>query len=116
MRGFLLDTNVIVEPQRRRPDPNVLRWLSAADENMLYLSAFTFAEIRKGIAKVGQSPPMAVLEDGLSSLRARFIGRILPVDDAVLDQWATSPGAQLREDVPYLELTRSSSQLRSSIV
>jgi predicted nucleic acid-binding protein len=48
--AFLLDTNVIVEPQRRRPETKVVQWLGMTEEATLFLSAFTFAELRKGIA------------------------------------------------------------------
>jgi toxin FitB len=45
----LLDTNVISEWTKPRPDPGVVAWLKAADESSLYLSVVAFAEIRLGI-------------------------------------------------------------------
>jgi toxin FitB len=50
MSGFLLDTNVLSE-FNRRGDPNLLvkQWLEAADNGSLYASVLTFAEIRFGI-------------------------------------------------------------------
>jgi predicted nucleic acid-binding protein len=50
MSGFLLDTNVISEVVRPRPEPLVLEWLEAADESVLYLSVLTLGEIGKGLA------------------------------------------------------------------
>lgn len=93
MTGFLLDTNVISETRRRRPDPNVLRWLAGIDEERLYLSAFTPAEIRKGIVKLGQDRRAATYEAHLAELRLQFAGRILPLDDEVLDRWGQISGA-----------------------
>ena len=98
--AFLLDTNVIVEPQRRRPDPKVIDWLSAADEGSLYLSAFTFAELRKGIAQLSDRRRGAVLEREVGTLRARFDGRILPIDDAVLDRWGRITGTTAAAGAP----------------
>ena len=49
MSGFLLDTNVVSELVKPRPDINVVQWLRATDENLLYLSVLTLGEIRKGI-------------------------------------------------------------------
>jgi len=93
VRGYLLDTNVISEPDRRRPDANVLRWLADADSEQLYLSAFTQAELRKGIVKLGSDPRAAKIESRLHQLRVAFAGRILPVDDDVLDRWGQITGA-----------------------
>ena len=44
MTGYLLDTTVVSEPTRPRPDANALRWLDEVDPDLLYLSAFTLAE------------------------------------------------------------------------
>ena len=47
--GFLLDTNVISELVRPRPDPRVVRWMDTTDEELFFLSVLTLGEIRKGI-------------------------------------------------------------------
>jgi predicted nucleic acid-binding protein len=91
--GYLLDTNVISEPDRRPPDPNVLRWLAKVDHQQLHLSAFTQAELRKGIVKLGSDPRAAKIEARLHQLRVAFAGRILPVDEDVLDRWGQIAGA-----------------------
>lgn len=93
MTGYLLDTNVVSEPRRRRPDPNVLRWLAGIDEQRLYLSAFTPAELRKGIVKLGRDSRATTYEAHLEELRRQFAGRILPLDDDVLDRWGQIAGA-----------------------
>ena len=36
MNGFLLDTNVISELIKPRPDGNVLRWIAETDEALLF--------------------------------------------------------------------------------
>jgi predicted nucleic acid-binding protein len=88
MSGFLLDTNVISEIVREKPDPNVLDWFDAADETVLYLSVLTLGEIRKGAAALQQSKRRARLETWLEvDLQARFTGRILPIDGAIADRW-----------------------------
>ena len=102
MSGFLLDTNVISEVVRPRPEPLVLEWLEAVDESLLYLSVLTLGEIRKGLAMLSQSKRRTQLETWLEvELRARFSGRILPIDAGVSDRWgllaaeATSRGKTL---------------------
>jgi predicted nucleic acid-binding protein len=86
--GFLLDTNIISELVKRKPEPKVTTWIDATDENLLYLSVLTLGEIRKGIAVLPDASRRVVLETWLDSdLILRFDGRILPIDRAVADRW-----------------------------
>jgi toxin FitB len=86
--GFLLDTNIISELVRPKPEPRVKAWVAATDEDLLYLSVLTFGEIRKGIASLKDASRRVRLETWLDSdLVLRFAGRILPVDQAVADRW-----------------------------
>ncbi len=79
MSGFLLDTNCISELVRPHPEPRVIEWFEAADEEALYLSVLTLGEIRKGVAGLIQGRRRTRLEMWLEiDLRARFAGRILP--------------------------------------
>ena len=47
MSGFLLDTNVVSELVRKKPEPKVVQWIQDTDEELLYLSVLTMGEIRK---------------------------------------------------------------------
>ncbi len=88
MSGFLLDTNVVSELVKPRPDPRVTGWIHALHEDLLYLSVLTLGEIRKGIASLGDAPRRVRLEAWLNSdLEFRFAGRILPIDSSVADRW-----------------------------
>jgi predicted nucleic acid-binding protein len=88
MSGYLLDTNCISEVVRLKPEPRVLEWLEAADESVLHLSVLTLGEIRKGVSGLPQGKRRTLLETWLEvELRARFVGRILPVDAAIADRW-----------------------------
>ena len=86
--SFLLDTNVVSEWVKPRPDPGVVDWLAGADEDRLYLSVIALAEIGRGAAML---PPgrrrdqlMAWLDE---ELPARFDGRILAIDVRVARAW-----------------------------
>ncbi|MFM7344970.1 MAG: type II toxin-antitoxin system VapC family toxin [Tagaea sp.] len=94
MNGWLLDTNVLSELSKLRPDPRVVAWLTSRHEADIYVSAFTFAEIAKGIAKRAVTDPIAArrIERSAQSTRARFAGRVLPIDDDVLRHWAEIMG------------------------
>ena len=88
MSGFLLDTNVISELVRPKPEIKVATWVDATDERLLYLSVLTVGEIRKGIALLRDGGRRAVLEAWLASdLVLRFAERILPIDEMVADRW-----------------------------
>ncbi len=88
MSGFLLDTNVISELVRPKPEPKVIAWVTATDENLLYLSVLTLGEIRKGIVLLKDASRRVALETWLDSdLALRFQGRILAIDKGVADRW-----------------------------
>ena len=88
MSGFLLDTNVISELIKPRPEANVTAWIEGTDESLLYLSVLTLGEIRRGIGALPQSRRRATLEAWLDKdLRARFEDRILIIDQEVADRW-----------------------------
>lgn len=84
MNGFLLDTNVLSEFNRRGdPDPLVKQWLEA-DTDSLHASVFTFGEIRLGVELLPPSKRRTQLEQWLDrDLPEWFEGRILPVDQAL---------------------------------
>jgi predicted nucleic acid-binding protein len=92
--GFLIDTNVISELVRPRPDARVADWMDATDEESLFLSVLTLGEIRKGIAALAHPARKARLETWLSrGLTLRFEGRILAIDQAVADRWGQITGS-----------------------
>lgn len=82
--NFLLDTNVISEWSKPHPDPGVTAWLADADEDRVFFSVITLAELRHGIERLPRSRRRDRLEQWLSDdLMARFDRRVLPVDAAV---------------------------------
>lgn len=93
MTGFLLDTNVISELIRPKPDPKVTKWIDATDEEILFLSVLTLGEIRKGVVLLPRGARRTVLEAWLrSELPLRFSGRILNIDQRVADRWGHLSG------------------------
>lgn len=86
--NFLLDTNVISEPLKPRPNPKVLSWLAQTDEDSIFLSVMTFAEIRKGIVDLSPGHRRSALTNWLDEdLVARFDRRILAVDLPIAAAW-----------------------------
>ena len=106
MSGFLLDTSIISELVKLRPEANVTTWIEGTDESLLYLSVLTLGEIRRGIAALPQSRRRATLEAWLDKdLRARFEGRILVIDQEVADRWGllTSAARNSRIVLPVID-------------
>jgi hypothetical protein len=87
--GFLLDTNVISELMKPRPNRRVAEWADATPEELLHLSVITIGEVRKGIDLFDEADPRrAALQSWLDhDLRVRFAGRLLVFDDAVAERW-----------------------------
>ena len=101
MSGFLLDTNVISELIKPRPDSNVTEWMTETDEELLYLSVLSLGEIRKGIAIQTQASRRAALESWLEGdLRARFQNRILPITEEISERWGTLTGRAKTRGAP----------------
>jgi len=85
--SWLLDTNVISEWTKPRPDERVREWIAAADESLLFLSAVTIGEIWFGIEKLPAGPKRRGLEFFVAALADRFDNRILPIDQLIAARW-----------------------------
>jgi toxin FitB len=87
--SFLLDTNVVSEFAKAKPNPGVIAWLGSVPSTDLFLSVITLGEIRKGIERKRMtSPPDAVrLDAWFTTLVLRYRSRILPFDEQSADQW-----------------------------
>ncbi len=85
---FLLDTNVVSELRRNKPHGAVIAWLNAVEDNNLYLSAVTLAEIQSGIELTrDQNPARAEeIESWLDLITDSY--NILPMDGTTFRTWA----------------------------
>ncbi len=86
--SFLLDTNVVSEWVKQRPNPYVVSWLAEIDEDRVFLSVASFAEIRHGIELLPAGRRRERLTVWLDDeLPTRFEGRILPIDRRTAEVW-----------------------------
>jgi toxin FitB len=86
--GWLLDTNILSELRRPKPEPKVLAFITARPLEQLYVSAVTFAEIRFGIELVADVSRRAELKDWLAhKVRPMFEERVLPVTEDIMFKW-----------------------------
>lgn len=88
MTGYLLDTNVISELKKPKPNQRVVAFIAGEALDRLYLSSVTVAEIRFGIELIGDAGRRSILTLWLDNeLRPMFDGRILQTDEDVLLKW-----------------------------
>lgn len=88
--SFLLDTNVISEWVKPQPDPQVVAWLNEVDEDQVFLSVASLAEIRRGVELMPQGKRRDHLAAWLvGELPIRFHGRIFDIDGRIADAWGT---------------------------
>ncbi len=88
MTGWLLDTNILSELRRPKPEPKVVDFIAGQALDRLYVSAVTFAEIRFGIELVGDAARRAELNDWLThKVRPMFDRRVLPVSEDIMFKW-----------------------------
>ena len=88
MTQWLLDTNVLSELRRPRPEPRVVAFISAQSLERLYVSAVTLAEIRFGIESVSDPSRRSDLNDWLThKVRPMFEQRVLQVTENIMLKW-----------------------------
>ncbi len=87
--SFLLDTNVVSETRKRSPDPRVLAWFEATDQQALHVSVLTIGELAKGIALQRRKDPQAAagLDHWLRGIEELFSDRVIPIDGPIATAW-----------------------------
>ncbi|MGH9514240.1 MAG: PIN domain-containing protein [Terriglobales bacterium] len=79
--GFLLDTSVFLEATEREPNPGVLAWLAAIDEDDAFICVVTIAELRHYRETLLTETQRTNLELWVrEGLCCRFAGRVLTID------------------------------------
>lgn len=88
MTGWLLDTNILSELRRPRPEPKVLAFVASQPLDLLCISVVTLAEIRFGIELVPDPARRSELLDWLThKVRPMFEQRILAVTEDIMFKW-----------------------------
>jgi toxin FitB len=85
---WLLDTNILSEIRRLKPEPKVLAFIAARPLDDLYISAVTVAELRFGIERLDPGERREQLNHWLTNtVRPMFHQRTLPVTEDILFRW-----------------------------
>ena len=88
-RSFLLDTNVISEFKKIRPDGSVLRFVQELPESRAFISALSLGELRKGAALQAKRDAVAArtLSAWIDKTEEQYTGRVLAVDGPIARIW-----------------------------
>lgn len=88
MSGWLIDTNVVSEVRRPRPEKKVLAFIANHPLSSLFVSIVSLAEIRFGIGLLDDPTKRASLEDWLTyRVRPMFVNRVIGVDEDIVLKW-----------------------------
>lgn len=99
--SFLLDTNVISEWVKPHPNPRVLSWVDHVDEEHVFLSVISLAEIRRGIEVMDHGHRRNRLAIWLAEeVPQRFGDRILDIDSRVAIQWGVLMAQRQKDGTP----------------
>jgi toxin FitB len=86
--NFLLDTNAVSEWVKSRPNPGLIRWMESVDEDRLFLSVITLAELHYGVERMPTGMRRTRIERWLRlEVPLRFEKRVLPVSEEIAVAW-----------------------------
>jgi predicted nucleic acid-binding protein len=86
--GWLLDTNILSELRRPRPERKVVAFVASQPLELLHISIVTLAEIRFGIELVPDPARRSELIDWLThKVRPMFERRTIDVTEDVMFKW-----------------------------
>lgn len=94
---ILLDTVVLSELRKRRPNAHVVAWLRGQAADGLYLSVVSIGEIERGIAKSPDASFAAELQRWLDDLLSLYGDHVLPVTADIARRWGRL-SAELNHD------------------
>jgi len=111
--GWLLDTNILSELRRPKPERKVLTFIAAQPLDLLYVSSATLAEIRFGIELVSDASRRAELNDWLAhKMRPMFEQRVSKSLKTSCSSGGSWSKMAARPAIPSRSPTSSSQQRR----
>ncbi|MDR2703822.1 MAG: type II toxin-antitoxin system VapC family toxin [Cellulomonadaceae bacterium] len=97
---IILDANVVSEPLRPLPDPNVIAWLDDQIPERLYIPSMVIGEILFGVASLPAGRRKNSLSNAYNELLGEFEGRIVPFDEVAARHWAAMNATAARMGRP----------------
>jgi predicted nucleic acid-binding protein len=85
---YLLDTNIVSELRKPRPQAAVISWLEGVDDSDLHISVVTLGEIQAGIELTREQDALKAAEIEAWADQVAAAYNVLPMDAATFRQWA----------------------------
>jgi len=85
---YLLDTNIVSELRKPRPQAAVVAWLEGVDDSDLHISVVTLGEIQAGIEITREQDALKAAEIEAWADQVAAAYNVLPMDAATFRQWA----------------------------
>ena len=105
--GFLLDTCVVSEFTRQRPDQNVVDWFAQQLPDSLFISTISTGEIRRGIERLPDSKRRGSIESWFDGLKHRYSKRLLSFDLRTSEIWG-----KIKSDTERLGQSKSDTDMQ----
>lgn len=115
---WLIDTNVVSELRRSRPDARVVGFLSAQRLDSLHISCVTMAELRYGVARAVDAAQAAEIGGWVDrTIRPMFVGRTLDVSEETMLRWRylVEGGRKLGHTFPQPDLILAAQALEHDL-
>jgi predicted nucleic acid-binding protein len=98
---IILDTTVISELMRSRPNPAVVAWSAAQARSMLYTTSINKAEILFGVAALPEGRRRRGLAAAAEAMFSEdLVGRVLPFDEIAAAHYAEIVANRRRSGSP----------------
>lgn len=117
--NYLLDTNVLSEYTKARPNQAVLDWVANSAESDLFLSVLSIGEIMHGIERLADSQRKVALQSWLNDdLQVRFGQRLVVIDADVMLTWGALAARLERSGrvLPFADSLIAATALRHNLI
>jgi predicted nucleic acid-binding protein len=117
--NYLLDTCVLSEFTRRKPEEKVIRWVDSIDEEKLFISVITIGEIQRGIERLPEGARKTeLLVWANTALSERFAQRMLPLEASTMLLWGslTARLERLGQPLPVMDSLIAATAMQHSLV
>lgn len=114
---ILVDTNVLSELIRPRPEPGVLTWFDAQRDGDLHLSVLTVGEIKRGATRLPFGPRRDQIEGWLHELLTHYEERVIGFDTETALRWGDlcARAAQAGRTLPVVDAMLAATALRHNL-
>lgn len=114
--SYLIDTNVISELTKNKPNKKVVDWFKDIPDHELHISVITLGEIRKGVIRINDDKKKEKIRSWLDhELVDWFRDRILPIDAQVANKWGVLQ-ASLDRTLPAIDSLIAATAMHSDLI